>query len=46
VHERTHLLERHHDERFTGLLDQHLPQWRARREELNGSALAEFQADR
>lgn len=38
----THLLERHHNERFTGLLDQHLPQWRPLREELNGLVLAEF----
>lgn len=42
VHELTHLLERHHNERFTGFLDQHLPQWRTLREELNGSVLAEF----
>jgi hypothetical protein len=42
VHELTHLLERHHNERFTKLLDQHLPQWRLLREELNGSVLAEF----
>lgn len=42
VHELTHLLERHHNERFTGLLDQHLPQWRTLREELNRSLLAEF----
>lgn len=42
VHELTHLLESHHNERFTGLLDQHLPPWRTLREELNGSVLAEF----
>lgn len=42
VHELTHLLERHHNERFTGLLDQHLPQWRSQRDELNSSVLAEF----
>ncbi|MDT4882911.1 hypothetical protein FQZ97_1189080 [compost metagenome] len=42
VHELTHLLNRHHNERFTRLLDQHLPQWRALREDLNGSVLAEF----
>jgi len=42
VHELTHLLERHHNERFTGLLDRHLPQWRTLRDELNRSALAEF----
>jgi hypothetical protein len=39
-------LERHHNERFTGLLNQHLLQWRTLREELNGSVLAEFQAHR
>lgn len=42
VHELTHLLERHHNERFARLLDQHLPQWRMLREELNGSLLVEF----
>ncbi|HAQ88418.1 MAG TPA: DUF45 domain-containing protein [Pseudomonas sp.] len=42
VHELTHLLEHHHNVRFTGLLNQHLPQWRTLREELNGSVLAEF----
>lgn len=42
VHELTHLLERHHNERFTGLLDQHLSQWRTLREELNSSVLTEF----
>lgn len=46
VNELTHLLEHHHNERFTGLLDQHLPQWRAVREERNRSVLAEFQANR
>lgn len=42
VHELTHLLESHHNEHFTGLLDQHLPPWRTLREELNGSVLVEF----
>lgn len=42
VHELTHLLERHHNDRFTGLLDQHLPQWRTLRDALNGSVLTEF----
>ncbi|MFD3301468.1 YgjP-like metallopeptidase domain-containing protein [Aquipseudomonas alcaligenes] len=42
MHELAYLLERHHTERFTGLLDQHLPQWRTLREELNGSVLTEF----
>ena len=41
VHELTHLLERHHNERFQALLDQHLPQWRTYRDQLNGSMLAE-----
>jgi predicted metal-dependent hydrolase len=27
VHELAHLLERHHTERFTALMDEHLPQW-------------------
>ncbi len=34
VHELAHLLERHHNERFTALLDIHLPQWRQHREML------------
>jgi predicted metal-dependent hydrolase len=40
AHELTHLLERHHNERFTGLLDQYLPNWRALRDELNHSTLS------
>lgn len=35
VHELVHLLERHHNARFTGLMDQFLPQWRQHREMLN-----------
>lgn len=35
VHELVHLLERHHNERFTGLMDAHLPQWRQCREMLS-----------
>lgn len=35
AHELTHLLERRHNDRFTGLLDQHLPNWRVLRDELN-----------
>ncbi|NCT80939.1 DUF45 domain-containing protein [Pseudomonas stutzeri] len=42
IHELTHLLERHHNEHFTGLLDRHLPQWRTLREELNGSVLTDY----
>lgn len=44
VHELAHLHERHHNERFTGFLDLHLPQWRTLREELNSSVLTEFKA--
>lgn len=39
VHELVHLLERHHNERFTGLMDRFMPQWQQRREALNGSPL-------
>ena len=35
LHEMVHLKERHHNERFKELLDQHMPSWRKRREELN-----------
>lgn len=35
VHELMHLLERGHGERFVALMDQFLPDWRARRDELN-----------
>jgi predicted metal-dependent hydrolase len=40
VHEMTHLLERSHGEQFTKLMDRHLPNWRARREQLNAAPLA------
>ncbi len=46
VHELTHLYERHHNERFISLLDQHLPQWKLLREQLNGSLLADEHWDR
>lgn len=39
VHELVHLLERHHDERFTALMEAHLPQWRQYREILNRTPL-------
>ncbi|MGE6993794.1 M48 family metallopeptidase [Pseudomonas sp. NPDC047961] len=42
VHEMTHLLERHHNNQFIGLLDQQLPQWRVLRDELNRSMLPAF----
>lgn len=40
VHELVHLRERHHDERFSALMDKHVPQWRQVREILNNSPLA------
>ena len=35
LHEMLHLKERHHNDRFKALLDQHMPGWKKRREELN-----------
>jgi len=40
VHELVHLVERHHNERFTSLMDANLPQWCQYRDVLNGSPLA------
>lgn len=40
VHEMTHLLECHHGERFSRLMDRHLPDWRARRDQLDTAPLA------
>lgn len=40
VHEMTHLLERHHNDRFLAILDKHLPQWRGFRQLLNEAPLA------
>jgi predicted metal-dependent hydrolase len=40
VHEMTHFHERTHGERFVALMDAYLPDWRARRDALNGSPLA------
>jgi len=34
AHELVHLLERHHNDRFTDLIDKHLPQWRVSRDSL------------
>lgn len=45
VHELVHLIERHHNDRFRGLMDQHLPQWQAHRDELNRSLLAKERWD-
>ncbi len=39
VHEMVHLLERHHNDRFRAMMDQFMPQWRSRREELNRTPL-------
>lgn len=41
VHEMTHYFERNHGERFTKLMDKYLPDWRSRRDQLNGAPLAE-----
>jgi predicted metal-dependent hydrolase len=40
VHEMVHLVERSHGERFTNLMDLLLPDWRSRRDQLNGAPLA------
>jgi len=40
-HELTHLIERHHNDRFLGLMDRHLPNWRLHRQELNAAPLAQ-----
>ena len=40
VHEMTHLLERNHGERYTNLMDAFMPDWRARRDQLNAAPLA------
>lgn len=40
VHELVHLLERHHNNRFRSIMDQHLPNWRERRDLLNSLPLA------
>ena len=39
VHELAHFTERHHNDRFRALLDQHLPLWQHYREELNAAPL-------
>lgn len=40
AHELTHLLERHHNDHFTALMDAHMPQWRQYREMLNSLPLS------
>jgi hypothetical protein len=39
VHEMVHLLERHHNDRFTKLMDSFMPQWWLHRAELNRAPL-------
>jgi predicted metal-dependent hydrolase len=39
VHEMVHLLERHHNDRFTTLMDGFIPQWRHHRAEMNRAPL-------
>jgi hypothetical protein len=39
VHEMVHLLERHHNDRFTTLMDGFMPQWRHHRAEMNRAPL-------
>lgn len=41
VHELTHYFDGNHGARFTALIDRHLPDWRMRRDQLNGAPLAE-----
>lgn len=45
VHELLHLIERHHNDRFRGLMDKYLPQWQAHRDELKRALLAEERWD-
>jgi predicted metal-dependent hydrolase len=40
VHEMTHLLERNHGDRYTKLMDEFMPDWRTRRDQLNAAPLA------
>ena len=39
VHELVHLLERHHNDRFTALMEGSMPQWRQFRKLLNAAPL-------
>jgi predicted metal-dependent hydrolase len=45
VHELVHLLERHHNERFTALIEIHIPQWRQYRDMLNRMPLGHEEWD-
>lgn len=39
VHELAHLIERSHNDKFVAVMDRHLPDWTARRDELNEAPL-------
>jgi hypothetical protein len=39
VHELAHLIERHHNDNFVKLMDEHMPQWRLHRQRLNSEPL-------
>lgn len=41
VHEMMHYIERNHGERFARLMDENMPDWRNRRDLLNGAPLAD-----
>lgn len=45
VHELVHLIERTHNDRFIKLMGTHMPDWRARRDELNDAPLASEEWD-
>lgn len=45
VHELVHLLERHHNDHFMALMDEFLPNWRARRNLLNSGVLGHEEWD-
>ena len=40
IHELAHLIARKHDDKFIAVMDEHLPQWRLRRQQLNSAPLA------
>lgn len=45
VHELVHLIEKGHGKKFVALMDHHLPDWRARRYELNDAPLGHEEWD-
>lgn len=45
LHEVAHLVEPNHSERFTDILDTHLPSWRTTRDELNALPLEEIKSN-